>query len=221
MCRRNGFDEIQTEVLALTPFGSLPLGHWTYDAHRSKILDGLEAVDHVRTLPGRKFVFVHILAPHPPFVLGSDGHASQARRPFHFGDGDDFRGDKGEYVRGYRAQVQFLASRMLGLVQRLTETAGPAPVIVMHGDHGPGSGLRWNSAAESDLRERMAIFAAYAFPGEPAGLDPAITPINAARLLARRYFGLNTPPLQDASYFSTWDQPYRFIEVAGDAPRGE
>jgi len=60
----------------------------------------------------------------------------------------------------------------------------------------------------------MAIFAAYAFPGEPAGLAPGITPINAARFLARRYLGLNMAPLEDVSYFSTKDNPYRFIQVA-------
>ena len=83
-----------------TPLGSLPLARWTYDAHQSKILEGLEAVDQVRTLPGREFVFVHVLAPHPPFVLSADGRAVQARRPFDIGDGDDFRGDKGEYIPG-------------------------------------------------------------------------------------------------------------------------
>ena len=214
ICQRHGFDELQSNVLALTPLGSLPLARWTYDAHRSKIVEGLDAVDQVRTLPGRKFVFVHVLAPHPPFVLNADGGAVQASRPFDIGDGDDFRGDKGEYIQGYRGQVRYLARRLLGLVERLTEQAGPAPVIVMHGDHGPGSGLHWNSASASDLRERMAIFAAYAFPGEPAGLAPGITPINAARFLARRYLGLNMAPLEDVSYFSTKDNPYRFIQVA-------
>jgi hypothetical protein len=219
LCRRYGFDELQTNVLALTPLGSLPLARWTYDAHRSKILDGLEAVDHVRTLAGPKFVFVHILAPHPPFVLGADGRALRAKRPFDLGDGDDFRGEKDEYIQGYGDQVQYLAGRLLGLVQRLTDQSGPAPVIIMHGDHGPGSGLHWNSASASDVRERMAIFAAYAFPGEPAGLDPGITPINAARFLARRYLGLNTPSLQDASYFSTWEKPYRFIQIDAQTVR--
>jgi Sulfatase len=214
ICDRHGFDELETAVLALTPFGSLPLGRWTYDAHRAKILAAFDAVDHLRTLPERKFVFVHMLAPHPPFVFAADGRGAQAGRPFDFQDGDHFRGNRDEYVRGYRDQVRYVARRLLTVVEHLTQQARPAPVVVIHGDHGPGSRLHWSSASESDLPERMAILAAYGFPGEPAPPDRAITPVNGARFLARRYLGLNTPPLPDASYFSTWDEPYRFIPVA-------
>ena len=44
-----------------------------------------------------------------------------------------------------------------------------------------------------------------------------MTPINGARLLARRYFGAELPQLPDRSWFSPGDRPYDFVQVP-DAP---
>lgn len=217
ICDRQGFAELEYEALVSTPLAPLPLARWTYDAHRRKILDALAAVEGLALVPGRKFVFAHVIAPHPPFVFDAEGQARRPRRPFNFGDGDHFQGTRAEYVEGYRDQTRYLVGRLTRLVDRLIQQPGPAPVIVVHGDHGPGSNLRWSSASDSDFEERMSIFAAYAFPGEPRPrLHPGTTPVNAARLLARRYLGVNAPEVPDISSFSTWDEPYRFIRVGAD-----
>jgi len=34
------------------------------------ILNGLDKIENVSRLPGRKFVYLHVPAPHPPFVIG-------------------------------------------------------------------------------------------------------------------------------------------------------
>jgi hypothetical protein len=160
-------------------------------------------------------------------VFDAAGRPRQPRRPFSFRDGDHFDGDAAEYLEGYRDQTLYLTGRLTKLVEHLTAQEGADPVIVIHGDHGPGSRLRWNSAEDSDLKERLSIFAAYAFPGDmPATLLASnTTPITGARLLAERYLGVPVGALPDASYFSTWNEPYRFIpsrrpdEEATDAKR--
>ncbi len=214
LCERRGFGELEYQALISTPFAALPLSRWTYDAHRAKILEGLEAVETLSKEPGRKFVFAHVIVPHPPFVFNADGTPRQASRPFSFQDGDQFEGTTEEYVEGYRDQTRYLIDRLTTLVKRLSQQPGPAPVIVMHGDHGPRSEMRSGRFSDADQHERMSIFMAYAFPGSPeAVLDADVTPVNMARSLARRYMGLHVPDLPDASYFSTWEEPYRFIPV--------
>jgi hypothetical protein len=212
-CEQRGLRELEQVALGLTPFGALPLERWTVDAHRHKILDSFAALDRSASIPGPKLVFAHIVAPHPPFVFGPAG---EHREPSSVGffDGDHFEGAPEEYVAGYRDQVQFVTRQVTVLVESLLSRPGVPPAIVLHGDHGPGSMLRWNDPARTDMRERMSIFAAYLLPGDPeVAISASITPITGVRTLATRYLGVNLPPLPDRSFFSTWERPYGFISV--------
>jgi hypothetical protein len=213
ICDRIGMDDIERAAIDLTPLAALPITDWRAAAHRRKILESFSAVEQAAAGQGPTLVFAHIVAPHPPFLFGPDG----SPRPLMvaratFGDGDDFPGSREEYRQGYRDQVQFVATRLTRLVELLLSRPGPTPVIIVHGDHGPGSKLHWDDPLATDMTERMAIFAAYLFPDE-APLYPEITPVNAARMLANRYFASDLPPLPDRSWFSTEGQPYRFIGV--------
>jgi hypothetical protein len=211
ICDRVGPTELEHEALVSTPLASSPIARRSYDAHRGKIVQAFDALETLAESPQRKLVFAHVVAPHPPFVLDRAGQPRRPPRPFSFRDGDHFDGSRAEYIEGYREQARYVIGRLTALVEKMGRTSGPAPVIVLHGDHGPGSNLQWDSAEESDLTERMAIFAAYAFPGEIDPLPASTTPIGIARLMGRRYLGLALDELPDASYFSTWTEPYRFI----------
>jgi hypothetical protein len=130
-----------------------------------------------------------------------------------FLDGSLYSGSRADYRRGYRAQVEYLTSQLGAIIDSLLSRPGPPPAIVIHGDHGPGLGLNWESAEKTDMAERTGIFAAYYFPN--AGTQPyaTITPLNGARLLANNYLGTALPRLEDRTYFSIWSQPYDFIEI--------
>jgi hypothetical protein len=165
-------------------------------------------------LPESTFVFAHIIAPHPPFVFGPDGRVrSEDGTPFMFNDGDHYPRSREDYVHGYRDQTAFVIQRLMTLVEYLLSKPGPAPVIIFHGDHGPGSMLRWEDPQATDQTERMSIFAAYYFPEGQEGLYPTVTPLNGARMLANRYFGAALPLQQDKSFLSTWSRPYEFIPI--------
>jgi hypothetical protein len=67
---------------------------------------------------------------------------------------------------------------------------------------------------EPGLHERLGILNAYLLPGiDPALIYPTITPVNSFRLVVNQYFGADLPLLPDRSFYSTWDQPYRFTEA--------
>ena len=104
------------------------------------------------------------------------------------------------------------------VVRAILRQPGPPPAILITGDHGPGSQLRWDDPLGSNLTERMGIFAAYRLPGvDPQELSATLSPVSAARILANTYFGTNLPPLPDRSAFSTWRRPYDFLHLPAEA----
>lgn len=220
LCSQHGLDDFELAALELTPLAALPAG-WlredSYDAHRRKVTDSFAGLEQSAALAGPKFVFAHLMVPHPPFVFAADG-APRHPRGGMFGDGDGFPGSRAEYVAGYRDQVQFVTARLAAVVDAVLRAPGPRPVIVIHADHGPGSRLVWNDPRRTSMRERFGIFAAFYFPDGPAGLYPAITPVNATRVLASRYLHANLAVLPDMSFFSTWNRPYNFLRVPADDP---
>jgi hypothetical protein len=213
ICPEYGLDDMERTAIELTPLAPFSLRNWDYASHRREVRGALDALVSSVGENGPKFVFVHVLSPHPPFVFAPDGTPRQADTLYRLNDGDDFQGTREEYVRGYRDQAAYIARRMAGFVEAISRPSGPRPVIVIHGDHGPGSMLRQNDAASTNVHERMSIFAAYAFPGDGPLPYPTITPINAARLLATRYLGAHLPRLPDESYFGAAKRPYDFVRI--------
>jgi hypothetical protein len=213
LCERNGLHQLDRAAMALTPLAALPLSTWAYDAHRRAVLASLEGVRRAQELPGRKFVFAHVISPHAPFVFSADGKPRQPSGTL--SDDTRFGGSKEEYVAGYREQVRYLAGRLVTLVDDLLAPPGPTPVVVIHADHGPASMLSWEDPGQTNMHERLSIFAAYRFPGEPRpDIAATVSPINGARLLANRYLGSRLPLLPDESFFSTWSRPYEFLPVS-------
>jgi hypothetical protein len=226
LTRTTTFDRLMIETSGLIALQGLatslgveipPVG---YEAHRERILFALDRLVTVAAEPGPKFVFAHIIAPHPPFVFGSEGQPIQNRRPFTLMDGDAFTGTRQEYITGYTDQLTYINSRMENVIRRILLSSETPPVIVIQADHGPGLGLVWSSAKETDLTERLAILNVYYLPGEaPAQVNGSITPVNTFRLIFQRYFGLDYPLLPDRSSFATWNQPYEFIPLQEQAGR--
>jgi hypothetical protein len=214
VCEQRGLHDLEQTALGLTPLAALPLDRWTYDAHRQKVLDAFTALERSAAMPDRKLVFAHILSPHPPFVFGPNGQPRRGAAPFGLYDGDHFRGSRAEYASGYRDQVRFVTARTAAIVETLLSRPGPPPAIVLHGDHGPGSMLRWNDPQATNMRERMGTFSAYYFPGaNQPPFSAAMTPVNGARALASQYLGVDLPTLPDKSFFSTWERPYDLVAV--------
>lgn len=213
-CARYGASGFEQAVIASTPLAALPLASLTVDGHARKVRESFSALATARPAGRPTFAFAHVIAPHPPFVFNEDG---SRRTPTHvlgeFADGPQFAGSRAEYVSGYREQTRFVVRELMALVTTLLDRPGPSPVIVIHGDHGPGLNLDWSRPERADLRERMAIFSAYRLPGDGPALYATMTPVNGARTLATRYFGVTLPYLADRSHFSTWLRPYDDVTV--------
>lgn len=173
------------------------------DAHRERVGYVLDSLEALAQEPGPKFVFIHLVSPHRPFVFDADGNPVD----------DNYAWTRSElgldaYRLGYREQVAYLNQRMESIVQSVLAGSEVEPVIVLQGDHGP---------EEGSSQDRMRILNAYYLAGADHGeLYPGITPVNSFRAVLNSVFDAELPLLPDVSYFSTYDDPFEFSVVTDE-----
>jgi hypothetical protein len=152
-------------------------------------------LERLASVPGRKFVFAHLLIPHPPYVLAADGrrmleHEARTRPEAEL----------------YREQLGFVSAHVKQLVDALL--AGPDesdPIIVIMGDEGPFMCRNTDCVEKPALPEtlgiRLGLLAAFYLPGLPDGaFPPNMTAVNTFRTIFREYFGADLPPLPDRTF---------------------
>ena len=161
-----------------------------------------------------RFIFAHLLIPHPPFVFDPDGNFVTTNL-YMAGDGSHYGGTRQGYVSGYTGQVQYINSRVIKLLDRLLGNLEHPVVIILQGDHGPGSYLDWASLENTCLRERLPILNAYYFPEgtKRTGLYATISPVNSFRVVFNQILDQPMSLLEDRSFYSEWDRPYDLIDV--------
>ena len=79
-----------------------------HEIHRQQILKHFNSIEEIVELEGPKFVFAHIIAPHPPFVFDKEGNGIQAEIPFSFGDANDLELPVAEYQAKYIDQLEYI-----------------------------------------------------------------------------------------------------------------
>jgi hypothetical protein len=213
--------ELEYIAVNRTPLGDLGRDTWISAGRRRHVLWAFDAIEHAMRRPGPKLVFAHIVSPHPPFVFDRDGRPRMPPQPLPFIRGEWLsRADRAlpgfadEYLRGYADQASFIAHRVVRLVSSLLSQPGPQPAFMIVGDHGPALHLDLEDIDRTDLHERMSVFSAYHVPGNGhVTFDPAISPVNGARLLASQFLGVDAPPLAERSAFSTFLQPYSLVDL--------
>jgi len=189
-----------------------------YDLHRYRTVYPFDRIDDAIELNGPKFVYSHLYFGHPPFVFGADGEKISLSWDYTWDDGSRLLSDdddqREKYMEGYRSQVSYLNTRVLEAVDRIISTSDRPPIIVLHGDHGPGSRFSTESLENTDVRERYSIFYSALLPKEGAeDLYPSMSPLNGLRIIFNRYLGSDYPVLADESYYNPFQTPYQFTRV--------
>lgn len=217
----SGINEFEGLVLSSTVLGvwveswGVELPVQGYRLHRRYILSALETLQAVPEMPGPKFVFAHILSPHPPFILDREGNFILPDRSYSTWDASLFPGSAEEYKKGYTDQMMFVNSQIMKIITNILEKSANPPVIIIMGDHGPGAYYDTLNLNESCLAERFSILNAYYFPdGNYKLLYPSITPVNSFRVVLNQYFDANMDLLEDKNYFAGWLSPYQFADVS-------
>jgi hypothetical protein len=152
-----------------------------------QIMTALDNLEKVPGIPGQKFVYLHLSAPHPNTVLGPNGeYRSQKDSP------------------DYQDTFIYLDKRIPEILGKLINNSKVRPVIILQGDHG----------MHLFTYSRLDNLMAYYLPGVAKNLVyPSITPVNTFRLVFNAYFDGRYPLLKDASYQSSKLHPLGFHAI--------
>lgn len=146
------------------------------------------------SMTGPKFVFIHLIVPHPPYAFDENGN------PIVGGSVDAKYGDLN--------QVKFINKFILPGLKTLIEESSTPPVIILQGDHGP--------MVEDNHPAELKILNAYYLPKGMEWLYPTISPVNSFRVVFNSYFGTSFPLLEDVSYYSDRYIRYDFSVIPND-----
>lgn len=202
-------NDFESFVLSGTPSGFMTplLDRFSYvpsfEDHRSLILHNFKILESSFNIASPKFVFSHIISPHPPFIFGDDGQPTSVGYEFSYFDANDVSLTDEEYRVGYSAQLKFINKKVLNLVDAILINSDMPPIIILQGDHGPGMFTDFYSLEGTCLKERFSIFAAYYLPDvqSPVFVND-VTPVNTFRIIFNEYFESEFSLLNDHHYFS-------------------
>jgi hypothetical protein len=190
-----------------------------YASHRRVILNDFSELVDIASQAGPKFTYVHIIAPHPPFVYNESGAAVDPGYGFTFYDTQNLFGGIENYEKGYLAQLSFVNQETLNTIDGILANSKTPPVIIIQADHGPAIMHYYFSIEELSTFERYSILNAYHLPGvDQADIPADITPVNSFRLVFNQYFGTDYEMLPNHQYFPSEMVLYQFQDVTNKTP---
>jgi hypothetical protein len=178
-----------------------------YVVHRNRILYTLNRLERLGGLAGPKFVLVHILAPHNPFVFGPNGEYIERQTSFTLNDDRDVITME-DYTQGYVGQVLYLNQRMLTAIDAILAESAQPPIILIQGDHG----------VPRLKAQQNAILSTFLLPEVESVVYDSISPVNSFRLILNSYFGGQLDLLEDSACVSSNDAPFECIPLADPNP---
>ncbi len=161
--------------------------HLPFQDYIKRQLYIIDNLDRLATIPGPKWVFAHILIPHPPRIFTPDGGVVDDPGYFSLRGGMPINGDY--EIKGYVNEVQFINNRILEIVESIIEQSDPKPIIIIQGDTGG-----------SDRTLYTILNAYYLMSEDNSALYEHITPVNTFRLIFDSYFGSDYGLLPDLTY---------------------
>lgn len=169
----------------------------------------LRQLPDIPQIPGPKFVFVHLIVPHPPFVFDAEGGWIDIQPEI---EGSNLYSEE-NYKRGYSEAITYINKQMLSILPDLIENSSTPPVIVLAGDHG----TPWGG-----IQNATAILAAFRTPtNDPSSLFSEDTsPVNIFRVVFNNYFNTNFELLPNKGYAYTEEGEFDFYEIEAPCPIG-
>jgi len=176
---------------------------------RKAILYTFDKLSEMPEYTKPKFIFAHIMAPHPPYVFGPNGEEISSVY--------ELEGDVWGYRELYAEQLFFINKKLKELIDKIIASDENA-IIVMQSDHGTASLGEWDNPSNDFLNERMRNFSAYRLPGSTTPEEITKTPVNTFRMILKHYFGVDIEFLEPKNYYTSYDRDemYDFVDVTND-----
>ena len=178
------------------------------NSRRQQALCLFDNLGEIANAPGPKFIFGHVMVPHPSYIFGPNGeslaHETSKKR--------------------YVGQLIFTSKKIVTMVDKILGQSDSQPIIIIQSDHGPefpyikpNPMKPWEGVYEDDQfkRDRLKNLSAFFLPGkENEMVYPTISNVNTFRLIFNLYFNMDYKLLEDKSYFSWWPaNSYRMEEI--------
>lgn len=169
------------------------------------------------------FAFMHLLAPHEPYLFNANCSSRDPWWPL-TDQGENFE-PVGE---AYGDQVRCLAPLLLETVRAILDRSRVRPVIVLQSDHGHGRiavdplrgfTLSSDELSQEQLGDRLGVFAAYSFPGADSLVRDDISPVNVLPLILHSLFSDALRQQPDRSFWSSYQSAFSFTELPAEATR--
>ncbi len=193
---------IQTTMLR--PF----VNHFIINDARDWVLYTFFALAKAHKIEGPKFIFAHIIPPHPPMLFGADGEQ---------GPETEFtmRNEAWKNKEDYLNQLVFVTGKIKTLINEILSESEVPPIIILQADHGPVCPIfssnmnEWENQTKDHLKEKIGILNAYYLPNNSSSLlYETITPVNSFRVIFNSYFDEDYELLNDVSYDLRPEHPY-------------
>jgi hypothetical protein len=165
--------------------------------HREGVKQQFARLAQIAVRSGPKFVFLHMLVPHFPFVFGPNG--------------ENFVIDRMQSPAVcYLNQIKFINMRILRLIRTIRLSSRRQPVIILQADEGAAeeeaprasfARLKGKLLKMARAQVRYNILDAWSFPSGIMNRMPrGMSPVNTFRIVFNRCFGTAYPLLPDLSF---------------------
>jgi len=135
-----------------------------------------------------RFVFVHVPAPHGPWVVDSAGIAFPGTTSLFASSADPVKDPNLRRHRFFEFST-YVANRTVATVDTILAASPRPPVIVLFSDHGPDISFDSNDPLGSDLDHRTSNLIAVLAPGHPDLLPDDATTVNIFPIVLNAYLG--------------------------------
>lgn len=190
-------------------FYQSPITRWLQsyieNKHKDIVLDQIEHLKKSIKTPGPKFVFCHILCPHPPYVFAKKSH----NKLQHVSDVLTLPTSNDEEKIDYPQQVKAINKHIFETIETiLDKTSTEKPIIILQSDHGhPHYGTLQGGDPNGErfpsyfAEEAFGILNAWYLPDKNYKiLNQDMTLVNNFRIIFDTYFGTNLGNLENKCF---------------------
>jgi hypothetical protein len=201
-------DNFEIHLVCKTALGvvSPPLAIGTiYDQQRARIREAFATAASLAVAPHERgrFVFTHVMAPHPPFIFDAKGRPAAVPELPSVCGALEPSGDPALAQARYLDQLTFLNILVLEAVDRIL-AAEPDALIVLMSDHG-------SRLDSTDFAESTANF--MALRAARVAVPSTMTPVALFPMLLNGYLGTRLQVPEPRSFASVERAPWPVREV--------
>jgi hypothetical protein len=206
-------NEFEMQILMDTTVGRIidriAPSSWLGDQFRDSVTANFGAAARIAATPSPapRFVFVHVPAPHEPYVFGADGSPQPLGLMDMFGPYAGSPEQLAAKRAAYASEVTWVDQQALAAVDAILASARRPTAIIVFGDH--GSRLPVLQDYVTGNAARVSNLFAARTPGKPGLFGDSPTLVNLFPTLLDAYLGTDFPTLHDLA----WDYYPHEVEV--------